>query len=148
MTVGFSEKDQLVGARIVKLRKRIVEADLVNGVNGGTFDVSLGYIPADAVLVAGPPKIKLTTQFTGGAAASVGVTVGTAAAPTLLATSFDVFGGTANNLYVDMTAGAQRVVPAGGQQVIARFTPDGAHNLTALTAGECTIDIYYAVPQF
>lgn len=146
--MGFEDDDKNRGARIRKLSKTITEADLVNASNGGAFDVPLGFLPPDAVLVAGPPKIKLTTQFTGGGATSVGVTVGTAAAATLVATNFDVFGGTASGLFVDMTAGAQRVAPAGGQQLVARFTPDGAHNLTALTAGACTIEVYFSVPQF
>lgn len=145
--MGFEDDEKNRGARIRKLSKSIVEADLVNAVNGGVFDVALGFLPPGAVLVDAVPKIKLDTQFTGGGATSVGVTVGTAGAPTLIATNFDVLGGAASGLFVDMTRGAQRVVPAGGQQVVARFTPDAGHNLSALTAGACTIELYYSIPQ-
>lgn len=134
-------------ARLRKLVKTILETDLTNAVNGSPQDISLGFLPPGALHAAvAAPNISLVAQFTGGGASSVGLTIGTAAAPTLIATSFDIFGATASGLFVSMTAGAQRVVPAGGQNIIARITPDGAHNLAALTAGSLQLEVYYALP--
>ncbi len=133
-------------ARVRKLSKTITHADLTNAVNGTAQDIALGNLPAGSVLV-GPAAIKLTTQFTGGAASAVGVTLGTAAAPTLIATNFDAFGATASGLFVRTTQGAQQQAPAGGQDIVARFTPDGAHTLLGLTAGELTVEIYYLSPD-
>src|SRR6187397_1242929 len=105
--MGFEDDDKNRGARIRKFSKTIVEADLVNAVNGSAVDIAIGFLPPGAIVIGTAPKMKLDTQFTGGGATAVGVTVGTAAAPTLLATNFDAFGATASGLFVDMTAGAQ-----------------------------------------
>lgn len=134
-------------ARHRVLYKLITEGDLVNAVNGASVDIALGSLPAGAVLSSFGALVKLNAQFTGGGATSVGMTIGTAAGPTLVATSFDVRGATASGLYVAMTAGAQKVVSAGGQSIIARFTPDGAHNLTALTAGSVEVQIPFHTPD-
>ena len=137
-------------ARLRKLVKTIVEADLTQAGNGVFQDVPLGFLPPGAVLHPGP-NLALAAQFTGGGATSVGLTVGTAAAPTLIATSFDVFGSAATGVFVAMTRGAQRVVPgvhpSGGQQLVARITPDGAHNLAALTAGSLVLEVYFVNPE-
>lgn len=129
------------------LYKPITEVMLSNAVNGGSFDVALGFLPPGAVLASTGPLVKLNAQFTGGGATAVGMTIGTAAAPTLLMTSFDVFGATASGSYVNGSPGAQRVVPAGGQAIVARFTPDGSHNLTALTAGSVEVMVPFSVPD-
>jgi hypothetical protein len=133
-------------ARIRKLSKQITHADLTEAVAGTAQDIALGSLPAGAVLVS-EPAVKLTTQFTGGSASAVGMTVGTAAAPTLVMTSFDAFGATASGLFVRGTRGAQQQVPSGGQAIVARFTPDGAHTLLALTAGDLVVEVYYALPD-
>lgn len=145
--MSFQRELASYNARARALYKLILETDLVNAVNGGTFDVALGFLPPGTILNASGAMFKLNTQFTGGAASAVGVTVGTAAGPTLVATSFDAFGATASGLYVRGTGGAEVVVPAGGQQIIARFTPDGAHNLTALTAGSLEILVPFHLPS-
>jgi hypothetical protein len=133
-------------ARVRKLYKLIVEGDLTAAVNGTAQDIALGTLPLGAILVRAP-AVKLNTQFTGGAASAVGLTIGTAAAPTLIMTSFDIFGATASGLYVAGTAGAQVEAPtAAGQAIIARITPDGAHTLLALTAGSVEVAVYYCVP--
>jgi hypothetical protein len=134
------------GARLRKFVKVIGEADLTAAVNGTAQDIALGFLPEGAIMPI-PPSLKLTTQFTGGAASAVGLTIGTAAAPTLLATNFDIFGGTASGLFVAMTQGAQVAAPASGQSIIARITPDGAHQLVNLTAGALTLEVYYQVPD-
>ena len=133
-------------ARIRKLYKLIVEGDLTAAVNGTAQDIALGTLPPGAVLMRTAPAVKLNTQFTGGGATSVGMTIGTAAGPTLLATNFDLFGGTASGLYVLATAGAQIEVPSTGQAIIARITPDAGHTLLALTAGSVEVAVYYCVP--
>lgn len=133
-------------SRLRKLVKTIVEADLTAAVNGTAQNIALGTLPEGAILNP-VPNIKLTTQFTGGSASAVGLTIGTAAGPTLIATSFDIFGATASGLFVPMTAGAQRVVPSGGQTIVAAITPDAGHTLLALTAGSCSIELYYCIPD-
>ena len=137
-------------ARLRKLVKAIVEADLTQAVNGTAQDIPLGFLPPGAVLFAAP-NLQLIAQFTGGGASSVGLTIGTAAAPTLVATSFNIFGAAATGLFVAMTRGAQIVSPgthpSGGQQLVARITPDGAHNLAALTAGSLVLEIYFCAPE-
>lgn len=133
------------------LYKLITELMLVNAVNGGPADAPLGFLPPGAVLSSFGALIKLNAQFTGGGATSVGMTIGTAAAASLVATNFDVFGATASGLYVAATPGAERVSPGthpnGGQQLVARFTPDAGHNLTALTAGSVEIMIPFHTPD-
>lgn len=134
------------GSRLRKFVKTIGEADLTAAVNGTAQDIALGTLPEGAIMPI-PPSLKLSTQFTGGGATSVGLTIGTAAAPTLLATNFDILGGTASGLFVAMTQGAQVVAPSGGQSIIARITPDGSHQLVNLTAGALTLEVYYQVPD-
>jgi hypothetical protein len=130
--------------------KLITELDLANAVNGGTFDVALGFLPPGAVLASGA-LVKLNAQFTGGGATSVGMTIGTSSSPAIIMATFDVFGGAASGLYVRGTAGPQVVSPgvhpSGGQNLIARFTPDAGHNLTALTAGSVEIMVPFHTPD-
>jgi hypothetical protein len=134
-------------ARYQKRVKAITEAMLANAANGGVFDVPLFFLPPGAVLLKAP-AVRLITQFTGGGATAVGVTIGTAAAPTLVMANFDAFGAAASGLYVNGTPGAQVEAPAGGQNLIARFTPDAGHNLTALTAGSLELAVFFsAVPD-
>lgn len=143
--MGLSRELISFNARVRKFVKAIGEADLTAAVNGTAQDIALGFLPPGAI-VPFAPNINLATQFTGGGATSVGLTIGTAAAPTLVATNFDIFGGSASGLFVAMTAGAQKVVPAGGQSLIARITPDGTHQLVNLTAGALTLEVYYVLP--
>jgi hypothetical protein len=156
--LGFEEQQVINDARLTRRRRTITFADLVSGVaNGASVDIPLGLVlaglagqqqpmhrlPAGALLV-NAPVIKLDTQFTGGGVSAVGVTLGTAGSPTVVATSFDVRG-SAVGPYVDMTRGIWRIVPA-DSLIVARFTPDGGHNLSQLTAGSCTIDFVF-VPK-
>lgn len=134
-------------ARYQKRVFTISESQLVNVANGGSFDVPLFFMAPGAVLLK-PPAVRLITQFTGGGATSVGMSIGTVAAPTLVMTSFNVFGSTASGLYVNGTPGVQVEAPASGQNLIARFTPDAGHNLTALTAGSLELSVFFsAVPD-
>jgi hypothetical protein len=131
------------GVRARKLYKLITEADLTANVNGASQDIALGTLPLGAILVRAP-AVKLNTQFTGGGATSVTLSIGTAAAPTLIAAAFNIFGSTANGLYVAMTPGPQVEAPtAAGQAIIARITPDAGHTLLALTAGSVELAVYY-----
>lgn len=146
--MGHQDVRQLkaFNARLRKFTKTILEADLTAAVNGTAQDIAIGTLPEGAIMPI-PPSLKLTTQFTGGSASAVGLTLGTAAAPTLLATSFDIFGGTASGLFVAMTQGAQVVAPSGGQSIIARITPDAGHTLLALTAGSLALELYFQLPD-
>jgi hypothetical protein len=158
--VHFDEQgDVLMAQRIRKLTRVITFADLASGtVNGASVDIALGLqlaglagqqqpthrLLAGAVLLQAPAA-KLNTQFTGGGATAVGVTIGTAASPTVIATSFDVRGGAASGLFVSMAQGTWRVVPA-DSLIIARFTPDAGHALSLLTAGSVELSVYFAGP--
>jgi hypothetical protein len=143
---GTAREALAYGARARKFSRQILEVELTNAVNGGAQDIVLGNLPEGAVL-SPARNLKLNAQFTGGGATSVGLTIGTAAAPALVAASFNIFGGAASGLFVAMAQGAQRVVPVGGQTLIARITPDGAHNLAGLTAGSLVLEVYFALPE-
>jgi len=126
-----TEERQVItyNARFRKLVKAIGETDLTNAVNGSPQDIPIGFLPPGVVMTT-PPNLQLLAQFTGGGATSVGLTIGTAAAPTLVATNFNIFGAAASGLFVPMTQGAQVVSPGthptGGQNLIARITPTPA----------------------
>lgn len=161
MSLSFEQQEQVDGARLTRRRRTITFADLAAGVAvGASVDVPLGAVlaglagqqqpthrlPAGALLV-NAPVLKLDTQFTGGGVTSCGVTIGTAGSPTVLATNFDVRGSSASGVFVDMTRGVWRVVPAGADPlIVCRFTPDGGHSLSQLTAGSCTIEFVF-VPK-
>jgi len=130
------------GLRFQKRAKLITEADLVNAVNGGVADVPFAFLPPNALMCR--TAVKLNAQFTGGGASAVGVTIGTSASPALIMASFNVFGSAASGLFVAGAAGPQVESPsANGQSLIARFTPDAGHNLSALTAGSVELAIYF-----
>jgi hypothetical protein len=132
-------------SRIRVLRKRVLESDLVNAVNGSPVSIAMRpeSLPAGAVILG--RSINVATLFTGGGATSVVLTVGY---PTQLGAvaSLEVNNTTATGKSLQGAAGASPAGPALASQVPQlTFTPDGAHNLSGLTAGDLTVELYYSV---
>ncbi len=132
-------------SRVRKLTKTVVEADLTAAVAGTAQTVTIGSLPAGATVMA--VAFKLRTQFTGGAASAVGVTIGdTTGGVGRYGTGIDAFGGTIGTNFIKPTtpglfAGSYAV----DDTITAIFTPDGAHTLLALTAGAIDFEILYAL---
>ncbi len=146
VAVTASRSDH-VHAWAQKKTATITHADLTNAVNGSAETENVGTaLPAGAIVVA--IIVTLTTQFTGGGAASVALDVGWAGTTEALLKDFDAFGSTAGGAKYDKGASAaseERPVLADAKQVIATFTPDGGASLDGLTAGSVTIDVFYVV---
>lgn len=123
----------------------ITHAELTTATNGTAEVENIGpVLPTGANVLF--TQVYLTTQFTGGAASAVTLSVGIAGAATALINAFDAFGGTAGAWY---TAGANAATRPQGdysaKQIIATFTPDAGHSAAGLTAGSATIETYYTV---
>jgi hypothetical protein len=131
-------------ARFRSMSKTFTEAELTAAVNGTAQALTLGTLPIGAVVLG--KAYKLNTQFTGGAASSVGMTIGDAGSATSIMTNADVFGG-ATGAFLNGTAGVKAGPAAAATPVLVTFTPDGAHTLLALTAGSVTVEVYYMVPD-
>jgi hypothetical protein len=124
----------------------ITDADLTTATNGTAQTINVGTaLPTGAHVLNA--ELYLTTQFTGGSASAVTLSVGISGATTSLINAFDAFGSTASAYYLAGASTAAR--PRGNysaSQIIATFTPDAGHTLAGLTAGSVTIDVLYAVP--
>lgn len=142
--MGTHREVKAFNARVRKLTKTITHADLTAAVNGTAQAIEIGTLPPGAVLTG--KAYKLTTQFTGGSASSVGMTLGDTDDVDRILTTADVLGGTAG-AFVNGTAGVAAGPFAAATVVNATFTPDGAHTLLGLTAGSVTVEIYFAVPD-
>lgn len=133
------------GARTKCLTKQITQADLTVAVNGTLQDIALGTLPPGARVLG--RSIKITTYFTGGGATSCTCSIGPSTATADLMAALNVFDTTATAKPLQGTAGAAPVGDYGGVAMVARFTPDAGHTLLALTAGDLTVEIFYAVPD-
>lgn len=126
------------------VQKRTVtvgEADLTNAVNGSPQAINIGAVlPASARILG--CELTANTQFTGGSVASVTLSVG-GTGTTDVVNAADVLGGGTGSRHG--TFGPNPNGNLGGQQLVATFTPDGAHALSALTAGATTITVFYTV---
>lgn len=131
-------------ARVRRFTKVIGEADLTNAVNGTAQTIDIGTLPIGAFVLHS--AFKLTTQFTGGGLASVGMIIGDSGDDDRIITTADVFGGATGN-YVGGTKGVYAGPYAAATVLQAKFTPDGGHNLNQATAGSVTVDIVYCVPS-
>lgn len=132
----------------VGVQRRVVtitHADLTTAANGTAEAENVGIaLPAGARVIG--CDVLLTTQFTGGAASAVTLSVGAAGATTALINAFDAFGSTAGAAYAAGASAATR--PRGvfsSTQLIATFTPDAGHALLGLTAGSVTITVDFVV---
>lgn len=139
----------IVNQPIVRLKRTVKFSDLTDATNGEAQSINLGTLPADAIVVAS--DLKLVTQFTGGSASAVKLDLGTSGDTTSIVNQFDVFGATAGGkryapAYAHLTAHGDHAVGAySGAVLLAQFTPDGAHHLSALTAGEVEVNVWYFV---
>lgn len=146
--VNLYKENKAFDGRTRVLRKRILEADLTNAVNGSPQSVALRTegLPAGVTVLA--HAINVATLFTGGGATSVGLTIGYAGQLNALVSALELNNATPTGRWVQGTSGASPVGgELAGQQVLATFTPDASHNLAALTAGDLTIELYYSLPD-
>ena len=90
--------------------------------------------------------IKHSTAFSGTGITGLTVSVGTATAPTIYASAFDIFQATGDTVFQDSQVMRSATMAAAGHTVIARFESVGA-NLSALTAGEVDIWVCHEVVQ-
>jgi len=139
-------KSDHVHAWAQKKTVTIGHADLTDAVAGEAQALSVDTaLPASAIVLG--LRVTLTTQFTGGSASAVALDIGWSGSTEALLKDLDVFGSTAGGALYDAGASAATFgMPklASAKQLLATFTPDGAHTLDGLTAGAVTIDIYYA----
>lgn len=130
-----------------KLSKTIAHGDLTAAVNGAEQDILVGVLPPNAVVLG--RSVNINTFFTGGAATAVTCALGTGAAgdPDSIMAALNVFDTTTNDIPVQGTSGVSPVGPYSGASIYAQFDCDAGHALLGLTAGELTVEIYYAVPD-
>ncbi len=142
--MGLTREIKGFQSRVRKLTKTVVEADLTAATNALAQTVTIGLLPAGSTVLA--VAFKLRTQFTGGSASAVGVTIGdTTGGVGRYGTAIDAFGGTAGTNFIKPTtpglfAGSYAV----DDTITAIFTPDAGHTLLALTAGAIDFEIVYA----
>ncbi len=143
--MGLNREIHAYNGRVRKLVKTVVEADLTAAVNGTAQTVTIGGLPAGATVFA--VAMKLRTQFTGGGATAVGVTIGdTTGGVGRYGTAIDAFGGTAGTNFIKpTTAGLFAGSYAVDDTITAIFTPDASHTLLALTAGAIDFEILFAL---
>lgn len=144
--MNLHREQKAYGARLRKFKKQITHADLTAAANGASQDVELGTVPAGSVLMYA--WYALNTQFTGGAASAVAMIVGFSGDTNGVIESVDVFGGTADGVNKKGTQGTGMGLPLEAATTInVNFTPDGAHSLLNLTAGDVEVELVYAVPD-
>lgn len=129
-----------VDAVVQKRTVTIGEADLTDAVNGEAQAINIGAVlPAGAVVIG--HEVNVATLFSGGGATAVKLDVGGTLA-TAIVNQQDVFTGAATGALSPRT-GAHAQGKFSAEQLKATFTPDGGHNLAALTAGALTITVYF-----
>lgn len=144
---GTDRGNRAFKSRVKTLRKRVLEADLTQAGNGVAQSIAMSSdaLPAGAVLIG--RSVTIATLFTGGGATSVSLTVGYTGQLGAVA-SIETNNTTATGRYLQGTAGVEPQGPMlGGLVPQLTFTPDGAHNLAALTAGDLTVELYFSVPD-
>jgi len=126
------------------VQKRTVtvgHADLTNAVNGASDTINVGAVlPSNAVVVAS--EVNIATLFSGGGATAVKLDLG--------GTDIDAIGAQ-HDVFTGAATGALDLTPAGvhvsglfsAEQLVATFTPDGAHTLLGLDAGALTITVWF-----
>jgi hypothetical protein len=141
----LDREERAFRSRVRKLSKVIGHADLTSAVNGQDQDISLGQVPAGAVILGG--AFKLATQFTGGAASSVSMIVGFSGDTNGVIEAADVFGG-ATGAWSKGTQGTGVGLPRDAATTInANFDPDVSHTLAGLDAGSITVEVYFYIPD-
>lgn len=133
-------------SRIRQFSKTVGHADLTAASNGLAQDILLGTLPPGAVILG--RAVNINTYFTGGSASAVTLAIGTGAAgdPDAIMDELNVFDTTDNDIWLQGTDGVSPAGPREGE-VYLQFDADAGHTLLALTAGEVTVELYYAVPD-
>jgi hypothetical protein len=134
-------------ARLRKFNINVAKATLTQAVNGTAQSVAIGVVTAGMIVLA--VAFRLNQVFTGGGASAVTVTIGdTIGGVSRYGSAMDVFGGSVSTVYLKPTTPGAFAGPyAAGDTINAIFTPDGAHNLAALTQGSVDFDIVYTIPD-
>ena len=140
---------EIDGALLVCIRKGVLHSDLTEAVNGTAETIAFDEaVPANAVIVA--RMITVTTEFSGSGASSVVADFGDNFDPNGWFAAENVFTGSGTTKRnVPSTPGAYLVDNAGdilgARTPEITFTPDGAHALLGLDAGELTAFVIYAL---
>lgn len=141
---ALAEVKALADAAIA-LQKRTVtigHADLTDAVNGEAQAINIGAVlPANAIVLA--HEVNVATLFSGGGATAVKLDVGGTSA-TAVVNQMDVFTGAATGALSPRT-GAHAQGSFSAEQLVATFTPDGAHTLLALDAGSLTVTVWFSI---
>jgi hypothetical protein len=134
-------------SRLRKFNINVAKATLTQAGNGTPQSVPIGVVSAGMIVLA--VAFRLNTIFIGGGATAVSVTIGdTVGGVSRFGSAMDVFGGATSTVYLKPTTPGAFAGPyAAGDTINAIFTPDGAHNLAALTQGSVDFDIIYTVPD-
>lgn len=142
---ALAEVKALADAAIAlsKRELRIQHSDLTEAVNGNAQAINLGAaLPANAVVLAS--QVKVDTLFSGGGATAVKLDIGGTDIDAIAA-QHDVFTGAATGALAPNPAGVHPQGKFSAEQLVATFTPDGAHALLGLDAGDLTITVWYSV---
>jgi hypothetical protein len=136
-------------------RNRYVEFDFdfttfaaMAATNGLAFTGNIG-APLPAGAIVDSCAVFVGAYFTGGGASSVALQVGATGILGDLVSTHNLFSTTTLSKWLAPgTPGVQLVGPAwAGLQLLATITPDGAHQLKLLTAGNAKVQIYYSLPD-
>ena len=133
------------GAVIQKRELRVQHGDpgFPAGDANGTADViNLGAVlPANAIVLA--TEVNIATLFSGGGLTAVKLDVGGTDAQGIVKQQ-DVFTGATSGATA-LRTGNLPVGKYSGQQLVLTFTPDAGHKMSAATAGDLTVDVWYSV---
>ncbi len=128
---------------IQSVTRTITHADLTAAVNGLAQAVDVGVdLPTGAVVLG--RSIVSNVAFSGGSASACVLDVGGTDDDAIVSNL---------ELITDAPTAAELLAAVGilpigaysAQQIVATFTPDGAHTLLGLTAGSVTITVFFAV---
>lgn len=134
------------GIGVVKRTVTVGHADLTDAVNGEAQSINIGAtLPANARIAYVDPHDY--TPFTGGGAVSVDLNIGTSGDLDAIVAACDVLSAAVDGGPSTLTRGIRpnKLFATIGAQLLATFTPDGAHNLNDLTAGSIILDVWYFV---
>lgn len=141
INLGTDTSRDVAGLGVVYTRKTVAFGDFSETVNGTAEAITLLSLPADSIVVF--VRAKTATAFSGGGIATLDVTIGDSGDADRYLSSYDLTAASA-----DSNTGKSSPFDykdAGAFDVLATFTPDGASNLDAITAGSVEFIIGYSV---
>lgn len=139
----FARVNQAHKARPKYLELPVGHADLDAGATTQSLDI--GDVPAGAMILG--TEVLLATAFSGGSVSNLVVAIGTTGDPDAILASADLDGAAVDGQASTHTAGiAPNKRFAAATTLKALFTATGDY-VSALTAGACTLRVYYAVPE-